>query len=104
MHDLKYRLPAGREFDSITKKIDEISYRREAFQTGKCVGLSIENDHRCLLQLTGQVPLAVDTQNAIMLEDAVENVSHHDRRQHTKMLPEDIGIHAGFEAREERDR
>jgi len=24
MHDLKYRLPAGREFDSITKEIDAL--------------------------------------------------------------------------------
>src|SRR5882724_12826350 len=84
MHDLKYRLPAGREFDSITKEIDEVSYRREAFQTGKCVGLSIESDPRCLLQLTGKVLVSVDTQNAIILENSVDNVSDYDRRQRSE--------------------
>jgi hypothetical protein len=44
MHNLKYRLPAGREFDSRPEEIDEISYRRDVFQTGKCVGRFIEND------------------------------------------------------------
>ena len=52
-----------------------------------------------MLQLACKVLVAVDVQNAIILEYAIEHVSHDDRRQHAKMPPLDLGVYSGFSGR-----